>query len=252
AVQSQRSAKIDPTPANPSFPGWSGSTNLFGAGFASFGTLSGSISAAATSTPSVYGVARTIGNVELTFSDLAGVFSTTGQPVGTPVTLDVASQLDSLVTFITNSNANKSDNLAYVELTSDVFDEQTGQHAQFTIRNSTFTGFTSTPSHVALAAFVGDTLDISGRLTFHIEAKVGGFQDGPTDAALTVDAAHTAHVFIDAPANFSVVAGSAHNYSISAVPEPTSLALLAGGTMLLLGRRRARMVNFLLRNPRPA
>jgi hypothetical protein len=233
AIQSIRSATIPPNPLDPSFPGWGGSTMLFGGGSVDYGKLSGSLEAQATSNPSGYGVAKTIGNIILQFDDGATVVSNTNQPVGTPVTLGVNAQLASVATFFSSAGASNTDNLAFAEFEGHVLDVMTNQTVDFTINNSTFSGYNSTPNSLQLPTFVGDDLQISGRLSFHAEAKVGVLFFGPTDALVSIDATHTALFFIDAPSDFSIVSDSGHNYSI-AVPEPSSLALIACGGMLFL------------------
>ena len=234
--QSIRSANVPPNPSNPSFPGWNGSTTLLGGGFLSFGTMSGSISASAESTPSGLGVAETSGGITLQFDDAATVFST-NQPLGTPVTLDIRAELTSTtISGVFGGLSNPIDNFAFAEFMGSVRDLMTGQSVDFTIHDSTLSGFNSTPNFLQLSASVGDSLGISGRLTLHAEAKVGVFVGGATNALVSVDAAHTANFFIDAPSDFSILSDSGHNYSVTAVPEPSSLALILCGGMLLRWR----------------
>jgi hypothetical protein len=179
-------------------------------------------------------VAKTIGNIISQFDDAATVVSNTNQPVGTPVTLDVTAQLASVATFFSTSGGSNIENLAFAEFEGHVLEVMTNQSVDFTINNSTFSGYNSTPNLLQLPAFVGDDLQISGRLTFHAEAKVGLLFFGPTDTLVSIDAAHTALFFVDTPSDFSILSDSGHNYSITAVPEPSALVLIACGGILLL------------------
>jgi hypothetical protein len=231
-----------------SFPGlYDGSFDyqclLIGVGSLEYGSASGTLSLAASSTPDfLEGIGANKGNtfsnsgradgealLELQFDDVGTVVSDT-LPNGTPVLLEFTYVLESTAV-LTGAPPGP-----LLGATATYF-----TYAMDTTSLATADWILSGTDQETrpLATQVGRQIALRGRLQLRVNALAGREVPGALyypDLDASIDASNTSHFTVEVPDDVSFVAESGHDY---AAPEPGGALLLAAGALVLAAARRS-------------
>lgn len=245
-------------------PGGSGiqthlEASITGSGAASYGTLSGALTAQVrnqseainTYTPDAGGF------LKLSFFDSGVVTSATLAP-GTPVTLSFTALLAS--SYFRSGVPTSHNNYALSDFDARVTDTTTKIFNNAFLYNRTSSPIPSTEFVFTPDTAVGRTVSLTGEINLGVDAYIEGQPDGGGDKTATsaAEASHTAYLCFQPSSDISLVTASGHDYGKpAAAPVPEAATTLSFGLLLFLGlgslaaRKKARRAAGITTAPPP-